>query len=110
MFLAEVSNVVITGRTNRALRLVSSVIVHFGEQFLVNAVCFSPYEGEEGLAFQPSGLLDVQQLANRGIEVHLRHHGVAYFPAPKTTGASHHQVDGGAVYRKVALHTWKGNS
>src|SRR3954453_17516575 len=109
MFLAEMPDVVISRSSNRALRLVSGVIIHLCKEFVVKALRLASDQRQDRSPLQPFRLLDIEHLADSRIEVHLGNHGVTDLAAPEPSRSPHHEVNRGSMYRQVALHARKSD-
>ncbi len=86
------------------------MVIHFGEQLIVDLRLRAAHYRHEGSAFEPCGRGNFQKLAERWEKIHLGYQRVRYLPASKTAGAAHHQHHARTVMREIAFHLRESNA
>src|SRR5579862_3663666 len=86
--VAKAPDVIPSQSTNRALRLISGVIIHFREQFVMQLWNLAADHRQQRLALQPSRTFDIEQGADGRIEIQMRDHRIRNATARELAGAS----------------------
>ncbi len=107
---AEPADVLPAARAHGAHRLVGGVVRHLGKDSVVHLLRLAADEGQEGVSREPRRTLHVQEVAEGGVDVHVRHHGVADPASREPARPAHDEHDADAVVGEVALGAWEGDA
>src|ERR1700719_2553021 len=86
--VAKAADVVPPSGTNGALRFISSVKIHFREEFVMQLLNLATDQRQQRLALQPGRRIDIEQFTNGRIEIQMRDHRVRNLASSKLPGSS----------------------